>query len=802
MSVQKSFFSLLLGTDVTRRRTLKKNFLLTGTVALILSIFSLGSAGKFVDIYLSGTVDFYARHFLGKEPTFDDRIKIFALDDPSVSKLGTSDPPLTFWETVIERISIQKPKAIIIDKIFGTIPLQNSLTQEFVERIKRAKTPVFAGAFFSSHDIQGRVPLMIETERYDIFKHFSPSSNSSGDSKALTSLDWLETSEGNFYGPKNEILPAFRDIGHTVYFNYGRVAPFLRNAGHHAMPHLGFLAGDRIEISTDGPRIDGHDVPLDHDGKIPVNLFKQSLWSKTKPLVAIRGDTSKVFSSVREGDIVFIIANAYTGNTAVQETPAGKVHGSFIAVSIINSVLTGNWLTPFNHKVELIWLAAISSAVLATLAGLFCLLFSLILLPFLMILAGVIAFSYFGVVVPWLFMAFSFGVTSLVILIETIRVADKESRKLRTAFRTALPPEELQQILRNPAMLQRDASEHFITIAFIDITGFSRVAEEQTPKAAFGELKEFLAAARSIIHDCHGIVDRTLGDGFICFFGYNYHRNFSSQKEASSQSNHAMQALEAASRIQRLALDRCLANAKSGKPVFPVHIGVNSASVFIGDLGDDEAIDFTLIGHGVNHAKRLEEACEPFKVMFGAVTRDLVVHHADSSRFALRFVKIKHHEEKVEAFEFDPFFDCQLKRDEAMTAYRKFAGLDRKESRYDVPEESTILLTGGTNSIGKLVNFSVNGCAIELSQYFSKGMELEFALSEESKVLESLLKQEKLSLIRGEVRWGRAKLSGNNATYLHGVTIKNLTSDQKRKLFSILRSHLADSSERRKMRVR
>ena len=56
---------------------------------------------------------------------------------------------------------------------------------------------------------------------------------------------------------------------------------------------------------------------------------------------------------------------------------------------------------------------------------------------------------------------------------------------------------------------------------FIDIVGFSRAAEKQTPREAFSSLKRLMDRLRHAVHEHGGVVDRTLGDGMLCVFGYD-----------------------------------------------------------------------------------------------------------------------------------------------------------------------------------------------------------------------------------------------------------------------------------------
>src|SRR5690606_24022865 len=107
-------------------------------------------------------------------------------------------------------------------------------------------------------------------------------------------------------------------------------------------------------------------------------------------------------------------------------------------------------------------------------------------------------------------------------------------------------------------------------------------------------LKDLMDRLRKEIHAFDGVVDRVLGDGLLAFFGYHYDGR-------KAYDNHASQALACAVSIQRNNVQACL-DAPEDTPIFPLRIGINTDSVYFGNLGDSSGIDVTLIGSGVNLA--------------------------------------------------------------------------------------------------------------------------------------------------------------------------------------------------------
>ncbi len=277
-------------------------------------------------------------------------------------------------------------------------------------------------------------------------------------------------------------------------------------------------------------------------------------------------------------------------------------------------------------------------------------------------------------------------------------------------------PKYLKTIYQvGPKDFADQATERIVTVMFIDIVGFSRMAEQQTPKQAFSRLKKLMKELRLDVIEHGGYVDRTLGDGMLCVFGYD-------QKEHPGGQNHANSAVLCAASIQRKNVRRILGAQKSGEAVFPLRIGINTAGSFVGNLGDRNDSDFTVIGNGVNFASRLESSCDRHMVMIGTSTRELVrgVGNADAA-LRKRYIRIKHHSDLQVAFEYDPFLGHEGLLVEGDEAYRLFIGAERGQVRHPCPAESSIRVHTNLGD-GGLVNYSDHGFTIKLHSYYAVGV--------------------------------------------------------------------------------
>jgi class 3 adenylate cyclase len=321
---------------------------------------------------------------------------------------------------------------------------------------------------------------------------------------------------------------------------------------------------------------------------------------------------------------------------------------------------------------------------------------------------------------------------------------------------------------------------------FVDIVGFSAAAERQTPRQAFTRLKETLTLLSGIVHKYGGVINKTLGDGMLCCFGYRH-------DGSDSTSDHADQALQCALEMQRETLKRCLAAAEN-EPVYPLRVGINSAAVYLGDLGDANKNDLTLIGHGVNLAKRLESACDTFDVLIGATTRDMLLRPETTGvQLRKRLIQIQHHDALIEAYETDPFEVTPELREKAIARYRAFAGIDRKETRWPVPPNITLKAFDATG-VGQVLNFSENGLGVTHSVYLSRGVMVSLFLESSPPGLRDRLVQMGLLPVVCEVRWGRPM---ENGFYKLGFAMKSLIPEQRQALLQELRQAILPPKSRR-----
>ncbi len=739
---------------------------------LVLALYSIGSFREGQKDRLVRPLTFGFRHWLGRDAKVDPRLVIYAFTDKTLSSLDRDDLTLDEWLRWLQGLKAYQPRAVLFDRTFGT-HREIDKAEAFAAAVKALPFPVYGAAFAAELAIKARPRLPTDGPAFA----FEPKGNKTPP---------IQTTY--LYGPHPRLVPAFGAIGHILN-QTSRFQPLLRFSADKAIPYAPLLLANHRQPEGASLRVDGHFIPVDADGLGVLNFLPPStlyatlrdLWG---PLRAMR-DGHEV-PRVPKDATILVLGHMYTGGTDFYESPFGRIPGGFFIGSTINSVLTGQWLTPESGTWAWILIAALLGGAMGNLLARKYLWLGIPSGAMVMVLAGLLSFSHLGREIPWLASTVTFLLTSTSLFLERTRRSEKALRRLRDSLEGILPAGHLKNLIVNPAA-KLEPKGRVLTLLFVDIVGFSRTAEEETAEKAFFQLKQFLGRLTETVHAHGGIVDKTLGDGLLAFFGHTF------GGEGAAADEHADQALRCAIAIQRENARLAASGTESGKMVFPLRIGINTAAVFLGDLGNDRRIDLTVIGQGVNLAKRMESACESWKVLMGRSTRDLLLH-ADTMDITLkeRLVGIKHAAEPWVAVEADPFGSHPERLKAAIAACRSLSASDRATERWTVPANAALIVKTSLGE-GRLENFSGKGLGIVLDKYLGRGVVLTLDLKTPDSAWNEKLIAMGLSPLIAEVRWGYP-LDGGKAFRL-GLQFQGLGDIQAERLLTLLRERLGVSSK-------
>ena len=129
-----------------------------------------------------------------------------------------------------------------------------------------------------------------------------------------------------------------------------------------------------------------------------------------------------------------------------------------------------------------------------------------------------------------------------------------------------------------------------VTVAFVDIRGFTSFSDRSTAREAVDFLNDFFELVIPVVTDHDGHVNKLTGDGLLAVFG-----------APLRSPDHADLAVSAGREILAAVAsqfgDRCR-----------IGIGINSGLVLIGTVGGGGYAELAVIGDPVNVAARIQDA--------------------------------------------------------------------------------------------------------------------------------------------------------------------------------------------------
>ncbi len=325
----------------------------------------------------------------------------------------------------------------------------------------------------------------------------------------------------------------------------------------------------------------------------------EEIFAATRGLVERR---SELFDSLTDD-----LANAFViiGQTGIGTVDVGvnPFEGLYFNVgthaAVANTVFQRDFLT-----VESTWLSIALAALFAILLGFFIrnldagksLLFGAVATAF-VAAAGVLWFVATGRYIPLLAPVGAVFLTFVATSSWSAITNARERSFLRNAFSRYLSADVISQIIDNPDMLALGGQEKYMTAMFTDIAGFSTVSEQLAPGDLVRLLNIYLTEMSNIVLDVKGTIDKYEGDAIIAFFG-----------APVDDPDHAANACISAVRMKRIEAElneRFLNDNMSPNPLF-TRIGINTGEMVVGNMGTEKQMDYTIMGHAVNLAARLE----------------------------------------------------------------------------------------------------------------------------------------------------------------------------------------------------
>jgi len=171
---------------------------------------------------------------------------------------------------------------------------------------------------------------------------------------------------------------------------------------------------------------------------------------------------------------------------------------------------------------------------------------------------------------------------------------------LRGAMRY-LPSSLVETLVRRGAIENVHTETREITVMFVDITDFTKMAEHLPAEDLVDLLNEHFAMLADCVEAEGGTVDKYIGDALLAFWG-----------APEPLIDHGERALRAARAITAKLAEANLRRRRDGANPVRVRIGLHSGPAVVGNIGAPTRLNYTVVGDTVNAAQRIEDLAKNF----------------------------------------------------------------------------------------------------------------------------------------------------------------------------------------------
>jgi adenylate cyclase len=182
-------------------------------------------------------------------------------------------------------------------------------------------------------------------------------------------------------------------------------------------------------------------------------------------------------------------------------------------------------------------------------------------------------------------------------------VESRSKRELANLFGTYVPPELVDEMVKDPDSYSMKATNKELTVMFCDMRGFTKMSERMEPTQLQELLNAVFSRLTDIIRANRGTIDKYMGDCVMAFWG-----------APVETPKHAELAVKAAIEMS-LAVRQINAEHRAKDMLeIGVGVGLNTGTMCVGDMGSDIRRSYTVIGDAVNLGSRLEGLSKAYGV--------------------------------------------------------------------------------------------------------------------------------------------------------------------------------------------
>jgi adenylate cyclase len=375
---------------------------------------------------------------------------------------------------------------------------------------------------------------------------------------------------------------------------------------------LGYLlAKGTVTLGRDGFAVAGTGLPLAED-RLLLRFYRSERPFHVKSAVDVlqssvdeqEGRKPAFDRSFFKGKKVFIGLTA-AGLYDLKPTAVSSVStGVLVHATALDNLLHRNWMTPLPRVWVILFMLLVCLVVSCFILTHYSLPANLVFISSAAALTLGIPAVLFGngvylqITPPVTALVFS----ALMAAAYSYATEGKERRFVRRTFSQYMDETIVRHVLKNPELIRPGGRRKRVTVFFVDIAGFTPIAEHLPAEETAAILHTILNAFTEVVIRNQGVIDKYIGDSIMAFWG----APLETDRDEENACRASLECLDALAEINREFRRKGLAE-------IAVRIGIHSGDAVVGNLGSDRLFDYTVVGDTVNLASRLESANKMFR---------------------------------------------------------------------------------------------------------------------------------------------------------------------------------------------
>jgi adenylate cyclase len=217
---------------------------------------------------------------------------------------------------------------------------------------------------------------------------------------------------------------------------------------------------------------------------------------------------------------------------------------------------------------------------------------------------------------------------------------NRNKEKIKSAMGKYLSQDIMKNVVKNIDDLKLGGKRAIVTVLFSDIRGFTSLSEKMSAEEVSLILNEYFSEMEPIITKYNGVINKFIGDAVMAIFG-----------EPIQDINHPQNAVKCAYEMLKKVEYLREKWLYEGKPKIEIGVGINTGEVFIGNIGTETRMEYTVIGDTVNLASRIESYNKVYKTNL-LVSSSTYSHIADiADVIKISEVQIRGKAKKMDIYE-------------------------------------------------------------------------------------------------------------------------------------------------------